>query len=43
MSSGAAARLEIVERAGHDPYSEQAAEVMTAIRDFTATDTADLI
>jgi pimeloyl-ACP methyl ester carboxylesterase len=28
------ARLQIIERAGHDPHSEQPAEVMAAIRDF---------
>jgi pimeloyl-ACP methyl ester carboxylesterase len=32
------ARLQIVERAGHEPYSEQPAEVMAAIRDFISAD-----
>jgi proline iminopeptidase len=32
------ARLQIVERAGHDPYSEQPAEVMAAITDFISAD-----
>ena len=28
------ARLHIIERAGHNPYAEQPAEVMQAVRDF---------
>ncbi len=32
------ARLQIVERAGHDPYSERPAEVMAALRDFISAD-----
>ena len=28
------ARLRIIERAGHNPHSEQTAEVMAAIKDF---------
>jgi proline iminopeptidase len=28
------ARLQIIERAGHNPRSEQPAEVMAAVRDF---------
>ncbi len=32
------ARLRIVERAGHEPHSEQPAEVMAAIRDFLSAD-----
>jgi proline iminopeptidase len=28
------ARLQIIERAGHNPHAEQAAEVMQAVRDF---------
>ncbi len=31
------ARLRIIERAGHEPYSEQPAEVMAAITDFLST------
>ena len=30
------ARLEIIERAGHNPHMEQPAEVIRAIRDFMA-------
>jgi proline iminopeptidase len=32
------ARLQIVERAGHVPYSERTAEVMAAVRDFISPD-----
>jgi proline iminopeptidase len=32
------ARLEIIERAGHNPHDERTAEVMTAIRNFIPTD-----
>lgn len=32
------ARLHIIERAGHNPHDEQAAEVMRAVRDFIAVD-----
>jgi pimeloyl-ACP methyl ester carboxylesterase len=32
------ARLRIVERAGHNPYSEQPAEVMQAVSDFISAD-----
>jgi pimeloyl-ACP methyl ester carboxylesterase len=32
------ARLRIIERAGHNPQSEQTAEVMQAIRDFIPAD-----
>ena len=31
------ARLQIIERAGHNPHSEQAAEVMAAVKDFIST------
>ena len=34
------ARLEIIEGAGHNPHDERTAEVMTAVRDFVATDAA---
>jgi proline iminopeptidase len=34
------ARLEIIERAGHNPHDERTAEVMTAITDFIPTDAA---
>lgn len=34
------ARLQIVERAGHEPYSERPAEVMAAIRNFISADAA---
>ena len=30
------ARLELIERAGHNPHAEQPAPVMRAIRDFIA-------
>jgi proline iminopeptidase len=30
------ARLELIERAGHNPHAEQPAQVMRAIRDFLA-------
>jgi proline iminopeptidase len=33
------ARLQIIDRAGHSPHSEQTAEVMAAIRHFLCTDT----
>ena len=33
------ARLQIIDRAGHNPYSEQTAEVMAAIRHFLSADT----
>jgi proline iminopeptidase len=33
------ARLQIIDRAGHSPHSEQTAEVMTAIRHFLSADT----
>jgi proline iminopeptidase len=36
------ARLEIVERAGHNAHSERPAEVMAAVRAFIAVDTATL-
>ena len=36
---GPVARLQIVERAGHEPYSERRAEVMAAITDFISADT----
>lgn len=36
------ARLQIIERAGHNPHSEQAAQVMAAIKDFICTPRADL-
>ncbi len=36
------ARLQIIERAGHNPHSEQTAEVMTAIRDFLSRSEAPL-
>src|SRR6266542_3254182 len=36
------ARLRIIERAGHNPHSEQPAEVMEALRDFIPTDVAML-
>jgi pimeloyl-ACP methyl ester carboxylesterase len=32
------ARLQIIERAGHNPHSEQPAEVMEALRDFLGAD-----
>jgi proline iminopeptidase len=32
------ARLEIIERAGHNPHDERTAEVMKAVRDFIPTD-----
>ena len=32
------ARLRIIERAGHNPHSEQPAEVMKAVRDFISAD-----
>ncbi len=32
------ARLEIIERAGHNPHDERTAEVMAAVRDFIPTD-----
>jgi proline iminopeptidase len=32
------ARLKIIERAGHNPHSEQPAEVMAAVTDFVSTD-----
>ena len=32
------ARLEIIERAGHNPHDEQTAQVMQAVRDFILTD-----
>ncbi|HEX5904271.1 MAG TPA: alpha/beta hydrolase [Actinomycetota bacterium] len=32
------ARLEIIERAGHNPHNERTAEVMKAVRDFIPTD-----
>ncbi len=32
------ARLQIVERAGHEPYSQRPAEVMAAITDFISAD-----
>src|SRR6266536_2843092 len=32
------ARLEIIERAGHNPHNERTAEVMRAVRDFIPTD-----
>jgi proline iminopeptidase len=32
------ARLQIIERAGHNPHSEQPAEVMEAVRDFISAD-----
>ena len=31
------ARLEIIERAGHNPHDEQTAQVMKAVRDFIST------
>ena len=34
------ARLQIIERAGHNPHSERPAEVMHAIRDFIPSETA---
>lgn len=33
------ARLQIIDRAGHSPYSEQTAEVMAAVRHFLSADT----
>jgi proline iminopeptidase len=36
------ARLEIVERAGHNAHSERPAEVMAAVREFIAVDAATL-
>jgi proline iminopeptidase len=30
------ARLQFIERAGHNPHSEQPAEVMAAVRDFVS-------
>ncbi len=30
-------RLQIIERAGHNAHSEQAAEVMAAVKDFLST------
>jgi pimeloyl-ACP methyl ester carboxylesterase len=36
------ARLKIIERAGHNPHSEQPAEVMEAVRDFISGDAAIL-
>jgi proline iminopeptidase len=36
------ARLEIVERAGHNAHSERPAEVMASVRAFIAVDTATL-
>ena len=36
------ARLQIIERAGHNPHDEQTAEVMAAIRDFMAAPTTAL-
>jgi proline iminopeptidase len=35
------ARLEIIERAGHNPHDERTAEVMKAVRDFVPTDVAE--
>jgi len=32
------ARLQIIERAGHVPYSERPAEVMAAVKDFISAD-----
>jgi pimeloyl-ACP methyl ester carboxylesterase len=32
------ARLQIIERAGHNPHSEQPAEVMEAVSDFISAD-----
>jgi proline iminopeptidase len=32
------ARLQIIERAGHNPHSEQPAQVMQAVRDFISAD-----
>jgi proline iminopeptidase len=32
------ARLQIIERAGHNPHDEQTAEVMQAVRDFISAD-----
>jgi proline iminopeptidase len=32
------ARLRIIERAGHNPHSEQPAEVIEAVRDFISAD-----
>jgi len=32
------ARLRIIERAGHNPHTEQPAEVMEAVRDFVSAD-----
>jgi len=34
------ARLRIIDRAGHNPHSEQPDEVMEVLRDFIAADTA---
>jgi proline iminopeptidase len=34
------ARLQIIERAGHNPHSEQTAEVMPAVSDFISADVA---
>jgi pimeloyl-ACP methyl ester carboxylesterase len=36
------ARLEIIERAGHNAHSERPAEVMAAVREFMRADTATL-
>jgi pimeloyl-ACP methyl ester carboxylesterase len=36
------ARLEIIERAGHNAHSERPAEVMAAVREFIRADTATL-
>jgi len=33
------ARLQLIDRAGHNPHSEQTAEVMAAIKHFLAADT----
>ncbi len=32
------ARLRIIDRAGHNPHSEQPAEVMAAVREFVSAD-----
>jgi pimeloyl-ACP methyl ester carboxylesterase len=34
------ARLQIIERAGHDPHWEQPAEAMEAVKDFISADVA---
>ncbi len=33
------ARLHIIERAGHNPHSEQTEDVMSAVRDFLSVQT----